>query len=165
MAATPRLSLPFLSVGQAQKEYTVNEAFQAVDLLVAGAVEEPPLATPPVSPPIGACYIVADEATGAWTGMSQCVAGWTSGGWRTIAPVEGMSMFVRSTGTTATYRSGAWEIGQVRGAALVIGDEQVVGNRAAAIASPAGGATIDSEARAAIEAILGALRGHGLIEI
>jgi hypothetical protein len=76
-----------------------------------------------------------------------------------------MSMFVRSTGTTVTYRSGQWEIGQVRGTALVIGDEQVVGGRTAAIASPAGGATVDNEARAAIDAILSALRGQGLIEI
>ena len=79
--------------------------------------------------------------------------------------IQRMSMSVRSTGTTATYRGGVWEIGQVRGAALVIADEQVVGSRAAAIASPAGGATIDTEARVAIDAILGALRGHGLIEI
>lgn len=165
MAATSRLSLPFLSVGQAQKEFTVNEAFQTLDLVAVGAVEEPPLATPPVSPALGACYIVAEDATDAWAGKSQCVAGWTSGGWRTITPIEGMSMSVRSTGTTATYRGGVWEIGQVRGAALVIADEQVVGSRAAAIASPAGGATIDTEARVAIDAILGALRGHGLIEI
>ena len=128
-------------------------------------LEDSPLATPPASPAIGACYIVAEGATDAWAGKSQCVAGWTNGGWRTIAPVEGMSMFVRSTGTTVTYRGGQWEIGQVRGAALVIGDEQVVGARAAAIASPDGGMTVDSEARAAIEAILGALRGHGLIGI
>ena len=165
MAATPRLSLPFLSVGQAQKEFTVNEAFQTLDLVAVGAVEEPPLATPPVSPALGACYIVAEDATDAWAGKSQCVAGWTSGGWRFVAPVEGFSVFVRATGTYAIFRGGVWEIGQVRGAALVIGDEQVVGSRAAAIASPTGGATIDSEARAAIEAILGALRAHGLIEI
>ena len=46
-----------------------------------------------------------------------------------------------------------------------IGGEQVVGSRAAAIDSPTGGATVDSEARLAINAILGALREHGLIEI
>ena len=47
MAGTPRLSLPFLSVGQAQKEFTHNEALQTLDVLVAGAIEEPPRATPP----------------------------------------------------------------------------------------------------------------------
>jgi hypothetical protein len=55
-------------------------------------------------------------------------------------------------------------VGQVRGAALIIGDEQVVGSRAGAIPSPTGGTTIDGEARASVDAILIALRQHGLIE-
>ena len=62
------------------------------------------------------------------------------------------------------YRSGAWEFGVLRGSSILIGGQQVVGARVAAIASPAGGTTIDSEARAAIAAALGALRQHGLIE-
>lgn len=165
MSSSPRLGLPFLSVGQAQKEYTHNEALQTLDLVVAAAVEEPPLASPPANPALGTCYIVAEDATDVWAGKSQCVTGWTSGGWRFVTPVEGMRMYVRSTGTWAIFRNGAWEIGQVRAAAVVIGDEQVVGNRAGAIASPAGGTTVDGEARAAIDAILEALRQHGLIAI
>lgn len=47
MAGTPRLALPFLSVGQAQKEFTHNESLQTLDILVAGAIEEPPRVTPP----------------------------------------------------------------------------------------------------------------------
>ena len=78
--------------------------------------------------------------------------------------VEGMSLYERGSGTWAVYRSGDWEVGNLRGAALLIGGVQVVGSRAAAIASPSGGATVDSEARATLDAILGALRGHGLIE-
>ena len=39
MAGTPRLALPLLSVGQAQKEFTHNESLQTLDLLVAGTVE------------------------------------------------------------------------------------------------------------------------------
>jgi hypothetical protein len=46
---------------------------------------------------------------------------------------------------------------------LFIDGEQVVGRRAAAIAAPAGGATIDTEARAAVSQILEGLRQHGLI--
>ena len=165
MSGSARLGLPFLAIGQSQKEFTHNEALQTLDLLVAGAVEEPPRTAPPTSPAVGACYIVADGATDAWAGKSQCVAGWTSGGWRTINPVDGMSLFVRSTETWALFRAGAWELGRVRGDAVMIGGEQVVGSRAAAIDSPTGGATVDSEARLAINAILGALREHGLIEI
>jgi hypothetical protein len=44
-----------------------------------------------------------------------------------------------------------------------VGGQQVVGSQAAAIASPSGGATVDAEARTAIDAILAALRAHGLI--
>jgi len=70
-----------------------------------------------------------------------------------------------SDGDVGEFRSGAWEIGLLRGDAVVIGGEQVIGSRAAAIADPAAGATVDNEARTAIDAILDALREHGLIEI
>jgi len=40
---------------------------------------------------------------------------------------------------------------------------QVVGPQEAAIAAPSGGSAVDVEARAALGAILDALRGHGLI--
>ena len=163
MSATPRFALSFLSAGQAQKEVTVNESLQALDLLVAAAVEQEPLADPPASPALGACYLVDASPTGGWAGKPQAVAGYTSGGWRFIQPVEGLSVFVKSTAQFAFYRSGDWEMGVVRGSTLLIGGQQVVGNRVAAIASPTGGSTIDPEARSAIDAILVALREHGLI--
>ena len=163
MAATPRLSLPFLSVGQAQKEFTHNEALQTLDALVAGAVESPPIAVPPIAPTIGSTYIVAEGATNAWAGKSQCVAAWTSGGWRFIAPVEGMRMFEKSSGTFAAFLNGAWELGILRGSALFVDGQQVIGPKCDAIASPSGGAVVDSEARAAIDDILNTLRQHGLI--
>ena len=164
MAGTPRLSLPFLSVGQAQKEFTHNEALQILDMLVSGAVEEPALATPPAAPALGACYIVADNATDAWAGMSHSIAAWTSGGWQFVTPVEGMSLYERTSGTWAAFRGGEWEVGALRGAEVLIDGQQVVGPRAAAIESPAGGSIIDDEGRTAINAILEALRQHGLID-
>lgn len=164
MTATPRLSLPFLSVGQAQKEFTHNEALQTLDALVGAAVEEPPRATPPASPALGQCYIVADGATDAWAGNSQSIAAWTTGGWRFITPLAGMAVYERSTSTWAVFRSGAWEMGMLRADAVLIGDKQVVGARAAAIDSPVNGSVIDLEARAAVDAILVTLRQHGLIE-
>jgi hypothetical protein len=164
MAGTPRLDLPFISVGQAQKEFTHNESLQTLDILVAGAIEEPPRATPPAAPSVGACYVVGTPATDAWAGRAGSIAAWTSGGWRFEPPTDGMTLYERTTGTHAVYRDGAWELGMVRGSALVIGGEQVVGQRATAIASPAGGSVIDVEGRVAIAAIFGALRLHGLIE-
>ena len=163
MAGTPRLSLPFLSVGQAQKEFTHNEALQTLDVLVAGAIEEPPRATPPATPALGASHLVAADATDAWAGKSQCVAAWTSGGWRFATPIEGMTLYERSTDTWATFVNGQWEIGVLRAACLLINGQQVVGPRLAAIESPAGGTVVDAEGRSTINAILTALRQHGLI--
>lgn len=164
MAATPRLSLPFLAVGQAQKEFSHNESLQTLDVLVAGAVEDASRSAPPSTPQLGECHIVAEAATGEWAGKSQHVAAWTSGGWRYIAPIEGMTLHDRTSGASAAFVGGAWEIGIVRGASLVIGGQQVVGARAAGIEAPAGGTVVDVEARTTLDAILDTLRQHGLID-
>lgn len=163
MTSTPRFALPFIEPGQAQKELFHNEALQTLDVLAGAAVEQLPLASPPSSPVLGSCYIVAASPTGAWSGQAGKLAAFTSGGWRFITPVEGMSLFVRSSAVDARYRSGAWEIGQLRGDKLLIAGQQVVGPQAGAIANPTGGSTNDAEARSALAAILSALRQHGLI--
>jgi hypothetical protein len=127
-------------------------------------VEALPLTTPPSSPVVGACYVVAASPTGDWAGKAQYLAAFTSGGWRFIAPVDGMAAYVKASGIWAAYRQGAWEIGVVRGSSLVLGGQQVVGSRAAAITAPSGGTTIDSQARTTIGLILAALHQHGLID-
>ncbi|MFL6722254.1 MAG: DUF2793 domain-containing protein [Sphingomonas sp.] len=164
MSGTARLTLPFLSAGQAQKEFFHNEALQTLDLVVGAAVEEGPRAAPPTSPVVGDCYIVGSSPTGDWTGRAQCLAGYTSGGWRFVSPIEGLSAYVKASAAWANYRSGAWEIGTLRGSTVVIGGQQVVGGRRAAIGDPASGAVVDSQARTAIGQILAALRSHGLID-
>lgn len=135
-----------------------------LDVIVAAAVEEPPLASPPAAPSIGSCYIVANSPTGAWTGHAQKLAAYTSSGWRFVAPRDGVTALVRSSGTAAIHRDGAWEFGKLRGSEVFLDGQKVVGARGAAIAAPAGGTTADLEARTAIGQILAATRGHGLIE-
>ena len=163
MTVTPRLGLESLAAGQAGKELTVNESLHRLDLLVGGAIEEPPRNSPPASPIAGQCWIVGSSPTGAWAGQAGKVAGYTIGGWRFIEPADGLSLMVKTTGLTAVFRSGAWTIGEVSASAVKVGGQQVVGARSAAIASPSGGSVIDAEARSALTAILTALRNHGLI--
>jgi len=164
MSGTARFALPMLAPGQAQKELYHNEAIQALDVIAAAAVEEPPRATPPGSPFPGQSYIVGGSPSGAWAGKAGCLTCFTAGDWRFIEPRDGLIAFVKSTGVWALFQSGVWELGTVRGSSLVLGGQQVVGTRATAIAGPAGGATIDAESRTAIGQILSALRQHGLIE-
>lgn len=144
LPSTPRLALPLLAMAQAQKEVTHNEALALLDLLVQPAVEDGPQADPPVAPVAGQGWIVGAGATGAWAGEADAIALWTAGGWRFVAPRAGMR--------AARLSDGAWL--RFDGADWVEPD---------AVASPAGGATIDSEARAAVDALILALVGHGLL--
>ena len=164
MDMTPRLGLPLLVAGQIQKELFHNEALAIIDLLIAGSVESAPITVPPASPSIGTLYRVASAgASGAFAGHEGALAGWSDGGWRFVAPIEGLRLTDRASGVDFAYRSGAWTSGSLRGSEVVIGGDKVVGDRRPPIADPVGGAAIDSEARLAIAQILSGLRAHGLI--
>lgn len=163
MANTPRLKLPFLTPGQAQKELFHNEALQILDCVAAASVEEPPRNDPPASAAEGVTYIVGPVPTGAWSGKAGQLANMSTGGWRYVVPAEGLSALVKTNGLRADYRSGSWTIGTVVAAQVAVGGVQVVGAQGAAIGEPSGGSTVDAEARNAIGLILAAMRQHGLI--
>lgn len=163
MNSSNRFNLPFLAPGQAQKELYHNEALQLLDIIVGACVEEPPRSSPPSTPQPGASYLVASGASGLWAGFDDHIAAFTDVGWRFVAPQEGLQAVVRSSGSLAQYRDGTWEIGTLLGTKLVLDGQQVVSVRGAAIAGPAGGSVIDTEARSAIHTILDRLQQHGLI--
>ena len=161
---TARLALPMLQPGQAQKEMTHNEALARLDLTVQASVAGFGLDEPPTDPQRGQCWIVGTAPTGSWTGQAASLAGWTEGGWRFVAPVEGMAVWNLAAGLPVCWISGGWVQGDVIGKRLLIKGKQTVGPRQSAIAEPVGGSTIDMESRAAIREILAALAGHGLVE-
>ena len=134
-------------------------------MLVAAVVEGPPSADPPAAPLVGSCYIVGDSPGGEWSGHGNQLAAYSPGGWRFIAPFDGMTAQVRTSGILACFRNGSWEFGTVRALKVEIDGQQVVGRRGTSIADPAGGRLTDGEARAVISQILAALREHGLIEL
>lgn len=163
MESTARHALPLIAPGQAQKEVQHNEALTALDILVQPAVVAVGAATPPGSPAPGQCWVVGTSPTGAWTGQAGALACWTAGGWRFVQPVEGMTVWTGGTAGFARFASGAWSAGGLIGSKVTLGGVQVVGAQQAAIAGPSGGGTVDSQARATLDAVLGALRSHGLI--
>jgi hypothetical protein len=138
-----RWELPLLAVNQMQKDVTHNEALARIDLLLLPVVIGAPLNTPPAAPNAGDCWIVGSSPTAAWSGHAGQIAGSTSGGWRWFSVPEG---------AVVTNRAGARYVRTASG-----------WTAPAAVSEPAGGAVVDSEARAAFAALLTALRAQGVL--
>ncbi len=158
-----RFALPLLLPGQAQKELFHNEALTAIDGAmhpsVAGIVNDPP-----GDPGAGESWIVGAAATAAWAGRDHGIATWSSGGWRFIVPVSGMMVWDEGAGVWRYWTGAAWSDGELPVAAITIGGQQVVGPRRPEIPNPEGGATVDTEARAALDALIATLKSHGLTD-
>ena len=140
---TPCHGLPYLFPGQAQKEVFVNEALARLDALMQPVVLEE-RTTPPAEPDPGDCYLLSDAASGAWAGHGRALAVWAESQWLFLPPREGARVFDLASGALALFtETGGWQ-------------------RIASPAPPAGGATQDAEARAAIAAIVAGLRAAGV---
>lgn len=163
MTQTARLGVSFLQAAQIQKEVTVNDGLEIFDLALSAAVDGFLTNSPPTGPAVGECHVIGSTPTGDWAGHAFALAGYTGGGWRFIGPFEGLSALDKASGEAAVFTAGAWEKGHVRAAKLSVGGNQVLGARQAAVGDPAGGTTVDAEARAALAALLARLRTHGLI--
>ena len=138
---SPRLGLPFLFAGQAQKEMFVNEAHALIDALLHGVIAGE-ANTPPTDPIDGECWLVGSAPTGAWDGEAGRIACRQQGNWLYISPRDGMRLLDRDSGQERRYRSG-W-----------LAPEAPV--------APSGGATVDAEARTAIVALIECLREAGI---
>ena len=142
-AFTPRFGLPMLFSGQSQKEVTVNEALLSADVLLHPAIEAVATSAP-AAPALGQCWLVGNGATGTFAGQTDRIATWSEGGWRFIAPREGMRAYDLSASAHRIYSGGSWRL-------------------ISAPAAPSGGSVIDPQARTAISGILAALRTGGII--
>ncbi len=161
---TARLALPLLQPGQAQKELFHDEALMLLDLAVQPVVEAVGVDTPPAGPVPGQAWIVGAAPTDGWAGQAGALAGWTDGGWRFVTPFDGASAWSRADRCLVRHDGGAWVVGEARVRHVSVGGVTVLGPRVAAIPDPAGGTTVDVEARNAVAGILAAMRAHGLIE-
>ncbi len=130
-------------------DLAVQAAVSGVGVAAPPAASQAAVGPAPAAPAIGASWIVADTPTGTWAGQARSLAGWTAGGWRFVAPSEGMAVWNIAERRTVRHVAGVWVGG--------------VGAPAVAVPDPAGGSFIDAEARSAVVAILRTLRQQGLV--
>lgn len=140
---SPRLALPLLAAGQAQKEITHNEALTLLDLLTHPVIESAELTAPPADPVAGQMWRVGPAPTGIWSGQAGRIAALTEGGWRYINVFEGLILWDKSRAKQIRFHQGAW----------------IEPNN---IPEPTGGTVIDVEARATIANIAALLVKWGL---
>jgi hypothetical protein len=141
-STTPRLGLPMLFTGQAQKEAYVNEAHSLVDAIAQCAIEGSASA-PPATPVNGTNWLISTGATGDWAGQDSKIACYQSGNWMYVAPFDGLRIFNRATHQFVHYSSG-WQT-------------------AASVTAPGGGTTIDTQARTALANLISALQTAGIL--
>ena len=139
---TTRFELPLLFAGQAQKEGFVNEMAARIDAMLHIAIEAQQ-AAPPTSPLDGQAWLIAAAPSGEWTGKAGQIAARQAGNWLYFAPRHGLRLFNRDTSQFIQY-TGAW----------------AAPSRPSA---PSGGTVIDTEARAAIAALVAGLTTAGIL--
>lgn len=94
MTDTPRLFLPLLAAGQAQKHVTHNDALTRLDGLIHLTVDSRTQTAPPISPTELSAYIVPAGGTGAFAGRTDQVALFEDGGWSFLVPRAGWQAWV-----------------------------------------------------------------------
>lgn len=140
-STTPRFSLPYLFAGQGQKEAFVNESLAIADSLLHCAVEGV-ADSPPSTAADGQGWLVSSTPSGDWTGRAGHLAFRQAGNWIYCAPRDGLRVLDRSSGQERRFHA-AWKA-------------------PAGPSLPEGGTVIDTEARAALAAIISALREVGV---
>ena len=104
---TGKLGLKYVVANQAQKEVTINEDLNILEMLVQ-ATAKGVLSTPPVNPEEGDMYIIGDTPTGAWENSTvNSIAGFLMGVWNIVPPKAGWRIWM-DEGKAMRYQDGAW---------------------------------------------------------
>jgi len=108
MTATPRLSLPLLAAGQAQKHVTHNDALRRLDGLIHLAVASRTETAPPGSPTETSAYIVPPGGSGVFAGRTDELALFEDGGWSFLTPRIGWQCWVEDEAELDVWTGTEW---------------------------------------------------------
>lgn len=108
MTATPRLSLPLLAAGQAQKHVTHNDALTRLDALVHLTVDSRSQTVPPAVPTELSACIIPPGATGVFSGRTDQIALFEDGGWIFLTPRPGWQAWVSDESEHHLWTGAEW---------------------------------------------------------
>ncbi|TQI75645.1 endosialidase-like protein [Bosea sp. AK1] len=103
--STPRLGLPFLAAGQAQKHVTHNDALMALDDIVHLSAKAMVSALPAEAEAGDRVLLLAAAGGGAVGDIAEKEEG---GGWRFVPPRPGWVAFLEQDGALKVWSEGAW---------------------------------------------------------
>ncbi|MFK4767205.1 DUF2793 domain-containing protein [Rhizobium sp. ZW T2_16] len=105
---TTNLDMPFIMPSQAQKHVTYNEALLVLDAIVQLSVIGES-ANPPETPEPGNRFVVATDATDAWSGRIGQIAIWQDGYWAFAKPGIGWRAWFETGGRLKVFNGSAWQ--------------------------------------------------------
>ncbi len=112
MSETPRLALPLLAAGQAQKHVTHNDALMRLDALVHLVVASRTQTIPPAAPSETATYIVPAGGTGVFADREDQLAIFEDGGWSFLSPRPGWQAWVTDEAEHHVWTGTQWRRSQ-----------------------------------------------------
>lgn len=110
---TPNLDLTTVPTGTLEPSGPINDALQILDAVIQLSVEAADLTVPPttIADDAGKRWIVADSATGAWSGHDGEVALCTGSTlWRFIVPGEGWFAWNKDNDEELSFDGSAWVV-------------------------------------------------------
>ena len=126
MANTPKLTIPYMTASQAQKEVTHNEGMNRIDTMCQLRVQAIQF-TPPGSPVNGQAWIIGGgTATGVWATRETQIAAWYDG-WLFFPAQTGMLAFNAGDSNYYSFNGTGWVISLISAVsgAIKIGDGAV----------------------------------------
>jgi hypothetical protein len=112
MSETPRLALPLLAAGQAQKHVTHNDALMRLDALVHLVVASRTQTVPPTTPGETSAYIVPAGGTGLFAGHQDDLAIFEDGAWSFLEPRAGWQAWVTDEAEHHVWTGTQWRRSQ-----------------------------------------------------
>jgi len=102
------LKLPFILPSQAQKHVTHNEALQILDALVQLIPISSSRSEGPASAQEADIYIIANSATGVWSGHDHEIAVYRAKSWQFYPPRVGWRAYIPAQNMQIVYTGKNW---------------------------------------------------------